>query len=135
MIRNPQVTLYSQDLAKAIAFYEKLGFTEAFRFPDEGPIVHIELLLDGFNLGIADISVAANQHGFEVNLNGRGMELVFWTDDANVLFERLVSEGAPVIARPHDWLDDLRTAWIADPDGNPIQLVSRRWSSPATLAP
>lgn len=127
MIRNPQVTIYSQDVPKALAFYQGLGFEEAFRFPDEGPIIHIELLLDGFNLGIADIAVASQQHGFAVNLNGRGMELVFWTDDAEALFTRLVAEGAPVIAEPHDWLDDLRIAWIADPDGNPIQLVSRRW--------
>jgi hypothetical protein len=42
------------------------------------------------------------------------------------LFERLVDEGAPAIAQPHDWLDDLRVAWIADPDGTPIQLVQRR---------
>jgi catechol 2,3-dioxygenase-like lactoylglutathione lyase family enzyme len=127
MIRNPQVTLYSRDLPTALAFYQGLGFQEAFRFPDDGPIIHIELLLDGFNLGIADIAVAAKQHGFDVNLNGRGMDLVFWTDDADAIFTRLVSGGAPVIAEPHDWLDDLRIAWIADPDGNPIQLVSRRW--------
>ena len=64
MIRNPQVTLYSQDLPTALAFYQNLGFSEAFRFPEEGP---------------------------------------------------------------YDWLDDFRDAWAADPDGNPIQLVSRRW--------
>jgi catechol 2,3-dioxygenase-like lactoylglutathione lyase family enzyme len=120
------VTLYSANLPRTLAFYQELGFREAFRFPAEGPIVHIELVLDGFNLGIADIAIAARQHGFEANLGGHTAELVFWNDDTDALFERLVGEGAPVISAPHDWLDDLRVAWIADPDGNPIQLVHKR---------
>ena len=27
---------------------------------------------------------------------------------------------------PHDFLDSLRAAWVADPDGNPVQIVTRR---------
>jgi catechol 2,3-dioxygenase-like lactoylglutathione lyase family enzyme len=134
-IRNPGVTLYSTDLPRAVAFYEGLGFREAFRFPDEGPVVHIELTLDGFTLGIADIAVAAGQHGFDVSLGGHTAELVLWCDDTDGLFARLVGEGAPAIAPPHDWLDDLRIAWIADPDGNPIQLVQRRELTPPKAMP
>jgi catechol 2,3-dioxygenase-like lactoylglutathione lyase family enzyme len=127
MIRSPQITLYATDLARSRAFYEGLGFEEAFRFPSEGEPIHIELLLDGFNLGIAQIDIAARQHGFEPNLGGHTVELVFWNDDTDALFAQLVAGGAPVIAEPHDWLDDaLRRAWIADPDGNPIQLVQKR---------
>jgi catechol 2,3-dioxygenase-like lactoylglutathione lyase family enzyme len=126
VIRDPAVTLYSTDLPRALAFYAGLGFRETFRFPDEGPIVHIELALEDFTLGIADIAVAAGQHGFAPKLGGNRAELVFWCDDTDGLFDRLVDEGAPVIAAPHDWLDDLRVAWIADPDGTPIQLVQRR---------
>ena len=126
MIRSPQVTLYSTNLPRSVAFYEGLGFREAFRYPVEGPPIHIELRIDGFNLGIVDIAVASKEHGFDVNLDGHTAELVFWTDDTDGLFDRLVAEGAPMIAEPHDWLDHLRIAWIADPDGNPIQLVEKR---------
>lgn len=128
VVRNPAVTLYSEDLPRAVAFYEGLGFRERFRFPAQGPLVHIELALEGFLLGIVDIAVAAGQHGFTVNLNGRAAELVFWTDDTDGLYARLVSEGAASIAAPHDWLNDLRIAWIADPDGTPVQLVQRTGS-------
>jgi catechol-2,3-dioxygenase len=27
---------------------------------------------------------------------------------------------------PHDFFDSLRAAWVADPDGNPVQIVMRR---------
>jgi hypothetical protein len=39
---------------------------------------------------------------------------------------RLTAAGAKPLSEPHDWLDDLRLAWVADPDLNPIQLVQHR---------
>lgn len=34
--------------------------------------------------------------------------------------------GAPLLSPAHDFLNgELRAAWIADPDGNPIQVVQR----------
>jgi len=126
MIRRPQITLYSRNLPGVRAFYESLGFRETFRYPDEGPEIHVEFVLDGFILGIVDIAVGAKEHGFDVNLGGHTIELVLWNDDTDALFERLVADGAPVLAEPHDWLGDLRVAWVADPDGNPVQLVQKR---------
>jgi hypothetical protein len=39
----------------------------------------------------------------------------------------LVAKGAPLLSAAHDFLDGKQhTARIADPDGNPIQLVQRR---------
>jgi hypothetical protein len=32
---------------------------------------------------------------------------------------------APALGSPHEWLGRLLIAWIADPDGNPIQIVQR----------
>jgi catechol 2,3-dioxygenase-like lactoylglutathione lyase family enzyme len=123
--RTPQVNLYSRDLPRALAFYMKLGFVEVFRYPAHGEPEHVELLLDGFNLGIAVAEAAQVNHGLRPNPGGRGMELVLWTGDTDGTFARLVSEGAAGLSAPHDWLDDLRLAWIADPDGNPIQIVQR----------
>ena len=49
---------------------------------------------------------------------GRGMfsapQMTFYSHD----LARMVA--------PHDWLDALRVAWVADPDGNPVQLVQHR---------
>lgn len=126
MIRSPQVTLYSRDLPRAQAFYEGLGFVESFRYPAQGRTRHVELVLDSFNLGIATVEAAREDHGLELAFDGQGMELVFWNDDTDGLVERLVAAGARVLSEPHDWLDDLRIAWVADLDGNPIQLVQRR---------
>src|SRR5690606_7985952 len=70
MIRRPQITLYSRNLPGVRAFYESLGFRETFRYPDEGPAIHVEFVLDGFILGIVDIAVGAKEHGFDVNLGG-----------------------------------------------------------------
>jgi predicted enzyme related to lactoylglutathione lyase len=51
------------------------------------------------------------------------MEVVVWTDDVPGAVEAL---GAPVLSPPHDWLDGrLVVAWVADPDGNAVQLVQK----------
>jgi catechol 2,3-dioxygenase-like lactoylglutathione lyase family enzyme len=125
MFRSPQVTLYTRDLPRALAFYQKLGFAEAFRYPKDGAPEHVELLLDGFNLGIATVETAIENHGLTPNVEGQGMELVLWTEDVDGAFRDLVADGARPLSDPHDWLGDLRLAWIADPDDNPIQIVQK----------
>jgi catechol 2,3-dioxygenase-like lactoylglutathione lyase family enzyme len=125
MFRSPQVNLYSRDLPKALAFYTKIGFTESFRYPPNGDAEHVELQLDGFKLGIATLETAVDNHGLSPNVDGQGMELVLWTDDVDGAFRRLTEEGARPLSAPHDWLGNLRLAWIADPDDNPIQIVQK----------
>jgi hypothetical protein len=56
------INLYSRDLSPAADFYSGLGFVETFRTPESGEPVHIELILDGFTLGIATIEAAQNHH-------------------------------------------------------------------------
>src|SRR5215211_7945740 len=66
---------------------------------------------------------AVADHGLNPDLSGRPVEIVLWTDDADRDHARLTAEGAPSLSAPHDFLADLRLAWVADPDGNPIQLA------------
>lgn len=54
--------LYSRDLCRVAAFYSELGFVEAFRTPESGQPVHIELTLDEFTLGIATMEAAKAHH-------------------------------------------------------------------------
>jgi predicted enzyme related to lactoylglutathione lyase len=125
--RAPMINLYSRDLPRAVAFYSGMGFVETFRAPASGEPSHIELKLDGFTLGIATIEAARRHHGLRPEGEGRWIEIVVWTDDTDAALSALVATGAPVLSPAHDFLDGrLRAAWIADPDGNPVQLVQRR---------
>jgi len=124
--KAPMINLYSRDLSRAAAFYSELGFVETFRTPESGEPVHIELVLDEFTLGIATVEAAMEHHGLRPDGEGRWIEIVLWTDDTDAAVKALVAKGAPLLAPAHDFLDGkLRAAWIADPDGNPIQLVQR----------
>lgn len=123
--RNPAINIYSHDVLRMVAFYEGLGFRETFRTPSEGMPVHVELTLDGFTLGIASVAAAVADHGLSPDLGGRPVEIVLWTDDTDQVYTHLTHSGAPSLSPPHDFLAHLRSAWVADPDGNPIQLVQR----------
>jgi catechol 2,3-dioxygenase-like lactoylglutathione lyase family enzyme len=123
----PMINLYSRDLSRAVAFYSGLGFAESFRTPASGEPIHVELTKDGFTLGIATLEAAKREHGLRPEGEGRWIEIVLWTDDTDAAVNALVAKGAPLLSPAHDFLDGkLRSAWIADPDGNPIQLVQRR---------
>jgi len=126
VLGSPAINVYSHDVLRLVGFYERLGFREAFRTPKQGTPVHVELGLDGFTVGIADVEAAIADHGLSPNLGGRPVEIVLWTDDVDRDYARLTDEGAPSLSAPHDFLSDLRLAWVADPDGNPIQLVQKR---------
>jgi catechol 2,3-dioxygenase-like lactoylglutathione lyase family enzyme len=125
--KSPLINLYSRDLPRALAFYTALGFVETFRTPATGEVSHVQLKLDGFSLGIATVEAARHHHGLNPQGEGRWIEIVLWADDTDAAVEALVAKGAPVLSPPHDFLDGrLRAAWVADPDGNPIQLVQRK---------
>jgi hypothetical protein len=125
---RPAINIYSHDVMRLVSFYEGLGFRESFRTPKDGTPVHVEVVLDGFTIGIAAVEAATADHGLSPNLAGRPVEIVLWTDDADRDYARLTAEGAPSLSTPHDFLSDLRLAWVADPDGNPIQLAQKRES-------
>ena len=126
MFRDPAINIYSHDLVRLVRFYEGLGFRETFRTPKDGTAVHVEVALDGFTIGIADVDAAIADHGLDPDLGGRPVEIVLWTDDVDRDYTRLTAAGAPSLSAPHDFLSDLRLAWVADPDGNPIQLAQTR---------
>jgi catechol 2,3-dioxygenase-like lactoylglutathione lyase family enzyme len=126
MFRNPAINIYSHDIMRLVRFYEGLGFRETFRTPKEGAAVHIEVTLHGFTVGIASVDAAVVDHGLRPDLGGRPVEIVLWTDDTDRDYARLTADGAPSLSPPHDFLADLRLAWVADPDGNPIQLAQHR---------
>jgi catechol 2,3-dioxygenase-like lactoylglutathione lyase family enzyme len=125
--RDPMINLYSRDLRRAVAFYAQLGFVETFRTPAKGEPVHVELSLGAFTLGIATLEAAREHHGLRAGGEGRSIEIVIWTDDTDAAVEFLLPRGAALLSPAHDFLDGkLRAAWLADPDGNPVQFVQQK---------
>ncbi len=121
--RTPQVILFSQNVTRAVAFYSSLGFEETFRVPTEGDPIHVDLALDGYKIGIASVASTRDDHGLDPVPEGQRAAVILLTDDTPAAFAELTANGAPGLVPPHEWLGRLLIAWIADPDGNPIQLV------------
>jgi hypothetical protein len=52
--------------------------------------------------------------------------VVLWADDVDAAYADLVARGVPGISAPHTFLDGrLRAAWVMDPDGNPVEIVTQ----------
>ena len=125
-IRNAQINVLTQDVGRLVEFYQRLGFRESFRLDSSGPPRHVEMTLNQFTIGISTVTAAIEDHGIRPNLGGRPVVIVLWTDDTDGDYARLVAGGAASLHAPRDFRADLRTAWVADPDGNPVNLVQRR---------
>src|SRR6266567_6130915 len=126
MLRDPQINIYVADVEASLRFYGELfGFTETFRTPAEGLPMHVEMRLGGLILGVASIESARRIHGLDPGHGPPRGEVVVWTDDVDQAFASVTAQGARPISPPHNFLADLRAAWIADPDGNPVQMVMR----------
>lgn len=55
-----------------------------------------------------------------------GCEIVVGTEDTDSAIQYLIANGATILSNPHNFLNDLRSGWVQDPDGNPIQIVCKR---------
>lgn len=126
MIQNAQINILTHDVDRLATFYKRLDFRETYRLPKEGKSDHVEVTLNQFTIGISSVEAATTVHGLHPNLGGRPVAIILWTDDTDGYYARLTSEGAPSLSPPRDFLSDLRTAWVEDPDGNPINLVQHR---------
>ncbi|MFC3503329.1 VOC family protein [Micromonospora krabiensis] len=127
MFLNSQVNLYADDVECVVDFYKALGFVETYRYAPEGDPWHVEVKGAGLVLGVASPRAALTDHGLRVSQDGAAMELVFWCEDVDSAYALALRAGAAVLREPHDFQDGrLRVAWVADPVGNPLELVQRR---------
>lgn len=122
-VGTPQVILFSADVERASAFYRRLGFTETFRVPTQGTPIHVDLQLDGYKIGFASVASSRRDHGLDPATAGQRATVTLWTDDTAATYRSLTAAGVPGLAVPREWLGRLLIAWVADPDGHPIQLV------------
>lgn len=128
MYRDPQINLYVRDVETSVRFYaDSFGFEESFRTPSTGPPEHVELRLGSFILGLASTESALNTHGLTTGGGNPRSEVCVWTDDVDRAYSELMKQGTKSLSGPHDFLGGrLRAAWVADPDGNPVQIVAEQ---------
>jgi catechol 2,3-dioxygenase-like lactoylglutathione lyase family enzyme len=111
-----------------LAFYTRLGLTEAFRAPATGPIQHVEVEAAGVRIGLTSAEVANSLVDLGVAAAGTpSTELVFWCDDVDDFYARATAAGATPVVPPIDSPDGrLRFAWFRDPDAHQLKLVQNR---------
>ena len=116
------------DVDATLEFYEKLGITESFRLlHDDGSLMLIYLHVAGdrfievFPNGPSPEERAAKQSFMHICLMVEGLE---------AYVEDLRAKGITIDIEPKMGLDFNMQAWIADPDGNKIELMEISPKSP-----
>lgn len=127
MAARPHIKLYTADLPRLEAFQARPGFARRLAWPAEGPALHAEMELRGVSFGIASVEAARRDHGLAPQGGGRRIRIVLRSEDTDAEIARPAAAGATVLSPPHDWLEGrLRPGWVADPDGNRVQIAQDR---------
>lgn len=126
VFRDAFPIVYVRDLAASLTFYrDRLGFTEEYQFPPDGPAAFVALAL-GPATSLALAAAADGEtgsHGRPIRLGGgHQFELCLYTDDLDRAVGELREHGAPVLVEPADQPWGERMAYVADPDGNPVMI-------------
>jgi glyoxylase I family protein len=93
MFHSPHVILFSNDVSRAVSFFTGLGFTETFRVPSEGEPIHVDLVLDGYTIGIASVGSTREDHGLEPVPEGQRAAVILWTEDTRRAYAELTAQG------------------------------------------
>jgi lactoylglutathione lyase len=117
--------LYTDDIERAVTFYrDQLGFTQTFRFPSDGRPEHVELRVGDVVLGISAREALRDIAGLPTPTAGNPMELTVWCDSVDEAVAGLREAQVPVLVEPYDHPGRHRRAYVTDPDGTWIALVS-----------
>ncbi|WP_410787299.1 VOC family protein [Kribbella sp. C-35] len=124
-IRQFQVNLFCDDVDRCLAFYNRLGLTEAFRAPATGPVAHVEVEAAGVRIGLTSAHVANELVDLGVEPTDRpATEIVFWCDDVDAMYTlALVAGATPVVAPTNSPDGRLRYAWVRDPNAHQLKFV------------
>jgi lactoylglutathione lyase len=118
--------LYVADVERSAAFYrDQLGAVETFRLPATGSADHVELRIGDVTIALSHRDRVAEQ-GLPAPTPGHPLEVVVWCDSADEAVAELRAAGTPVLVEPHaGHVAGVRRAYVTDPDGNWIALVSK----------
>jgi catechol 2,3-dioxygenase-like lactoylglutathione lyase family enzyme len=124
--KNHLFNIYTSNMEKSLRFYhELLATTETFRGPKLGSPDHVEMELGPLNLAVSTLEALKRDFGLSGGGGPPRCEVVLWVRDVDTALSWLNAQGAPTLSPSHDFAGTLRGAWVADPDGNPVQLVAR----------
>jgi len=118
--------VYVADVERAVAFYrDQIGAVETFRLPATGAADHVELRIGDVTIALSHRDRVAEQ-GLPAPTPGHPLELVLWCDSTDDAVADLRAAGAPILVEPQGGhMAGHRRAYVSDPDGNWIALVSK----------
>jgi lactoylglutathione lyase len=134
VLRSAWPIVYAGDLARSIVFYELLGLVPSYRWPPHGEAEFVVLRLGDWAIGLGTDDVPERLHGSRFG-DGLRFELCAYVDDVDAEVARLRAEGVDVLHEPEDKPWGERAAYVADPDGNPVQLIAEQVKSEHLNAP
>jgi catechol 2,3-dioxygenase-like lactoylglutathione lyase family enzyme len=125
MVRGiDNIGICASDLARSVAFYETLGFSEAYR--NEGGVMlaaeTVQLFL--FAAQRSDAPPVDRELGLFGNPPGID-HISFAVSDVDALYARLRQAGVVFGGPPEDQSWGARMASLKDPDGNNLYLLQR----------
>jgi catechol 2,3-dioxygenase-like lactoylglutathione lyase family enzyme len=125
MVRGiDNIGICASDLARSIAFYETLGFSEAYR-NDRGVMLAagtVQLFL--FATRRSDPPLVGRELGLFGNPPGID-HISFAVSDVDALYNKLRNAGVAFGGPPEDQSWGARMVGLRDPDGNNLYLLQR----------
>src|SRR4051812_28147707 len=125
---NPRlavISIITNDMTAAVAFYEACGLLLSGGGPDEP---HSEFSGAGIAVMLDTREIAtAIDPDWRPPSGGHAMALAFdcgTPDEVDATFDRMVAAGAGIAKKPWDAFWGQRYAVITDPDGNPVDLFA-----------
>lgn len=106
------------NLPRSLRFYcDLLGFKVTYRFPDDGEPQYVGLRLGTSELGIGAVA--------EAPAPSERFVLCAYAEDCDRAVEMLRGHGVAVLQEPRMEPWGERSAYISDPDGNRVLVLSR----------
>jgi len=125
MVRGiDNIGICASDLARSVAFYETLGFSEAYR-NDRGVMMAagtVQLFL--FAAQRSDAMPVGRELGLFGNPPGID-HISLAVSDVDALYTKLCAAGVAIDGRPEDQSWGARMVGLRDPDGNNLYLIQR----------
>jgi lactoylglutathione lyase len=129
-VSGAQTNIYAEEPERLAAFYIGLGMAERFRYPAAGKPEHIELAVGGFTLGLTSRETMHRLAGVPVTAGPPQSELVLWCANVAGQFSRSLELSGRQVAPPQVFNNRILAAWVEDPEGNRVKLVSLVQSDP-----
>ena len=107
------ITLATRDPARAVRFYQSLGFEMEYGGPEAD--------FTSFRVGKSRLNLIADERARGIAWWGR---VIFWVDDVDSLYETVVSLGLDPEAPPRDAEWGERYFHLTDPDGHELSFAT-----------